>query len=279
MQQRLTTRARLRKLVAAVGVLSLATSGPCAAATVYTNPIEISESNLVFTKVKIDGKEVRALIDSGSFRSVQLSGGLAAELHLPLTDTETVARRYEGKDLHLRSGRIHTLALGEFEQHDVAIQVIEGDVENIARQVHTDFEVILGWAFLSQSCIAIDYPRLTMQWSDTPLNLGAEKWKTSFAVVNNAPVVDGMVDGQKIRFLLDTGAPKCTMDTSLAGENSAGAITKSATVNGTTFSVDWKVKDLSAIRKSLGCLGVLGNNFLKTYAVYFVPKDGMIYFY
>jgi predicted aspartyl protease len=264
---------------AAVAFLFLVFIWPCPAATVYKSPIEISEYNLVFIKLKVNGKEVRALIDSGSFRSVQLSGALAGELHLPLMDTETVARRHEGKDLHLRSGRIGTLALEGFEERDVAVQVIEGDIENIARQVHTDFQVILGWGFLSQYYVAIDYVHLTMQWSDSPLNLGAEKWKTGYAVVNNAPVVDGLVDGRKTRFLFDTGAPVCTIDSSLAGESSAGAVTKSATIENNTFSVDWKVKDLSAVRKSLGCLGVLGNNLLKTYAVYFDPKNEIIYFY
>jgi predicted aspartyl protease len=267
------------KLNAAVAFLSLAVAWVCPAATVYTRPIENSESNLVFTKLTINGKEVRALIDSGSFRNVQLSGALAEDLHLPLTDIETVARRHEGKDLHLRTGRIATLALGDFEQHDVAVHVIEGDIENIAKQVHTDFQVILGWAFLSQFYLAIDYPHSTMQWSDAPLDLGAAKWKIDYALVNNAPVVDAMVDGQKVRFLLDTGAPRCTLDASLGGDSSAGTITKSLTIANNTFSADWKIKDLSAIKKSLGCLGVLGNNFLKAYTVYFDPKDRTIYFY
>ena len=63
------------------------------------------------------------------------------------------------------------------------------------------------------------------------------------------------------------------------GENSAGVITKSATIENNTFTDDWKIKDLSAIKKSLGCLGVLGNNFLKAYKIYFVPQDRTIYFY
>jgi hypothetical protein len=117
-----------------------------------------------------------------------------------------------------------------------------------------------------------------MQWGYSPLDLGEAKWKTSYAVVNNAPVVDGSVEGRSTSFLFDTGAPICTMDSGLAGENSAGRITKSVTIGNNTFSVDWKVKDLSAVRKSLGCFGVLGNNLLKTYAVYFDPKDKMICF-
>lgn len=279
MQQRQISGPKRRKLRASVAFLFLAFISPCAAETGYTNPIEISESNLVFTNVKVNGKDVRALIDSGSFRNVQLSGTLAEELHLPLTDTETVARRHEGKDLHLRNGRLATLALGGFEQRDVAVHVIDGDIENIARQVHTDFQVILGWGFLSQYYLAIDYVHLTMQWGESPLNLGTPKWKTGYAVVNNAPVVDGSVEGRKTRFLFDTGAPLCTIDSSLAGENSAGRVTKSATVGNNTFVVDWKVKDLSAVRNSLGCFGVLGNNLLKNYALYFDPKDKVIYFY
>ena len=100
----------------------------------------------------------------------------------------------------------------------MGVHVIEGNIENIAKQVHTDFQVILGWASLSQSCIAIDYAQLTLQWSDALLDLGTAKWKTGYAVVNNAPVVDGVIDGKQVRFLLDTWGPRCTIDASLVAK-------------------------------------------------------------
>src|SRR5262249_54379334 len=71
---------------------------------VYRATLEFTDYNLLFTRVKINGQESRALIDSGSFRAIQLSSTLAQSLKLALTQTDKMAKRYEGKDLSLASG-------------------------------------------------------------------------------------------------------------------------------------------------------------------------------
>ncbi len=83
-------------------IILLMSSPSFYAATVYKNAIQISPYNLIFTRVKINGKEVLALIDSGSFRTVELSSTLAQKLKIPLVETTKVVRRYEGKDFYLK---------------------------------------------------------------------------------------------------------------------------------------------------------------------------------
>src|SRR5215510_14333256 len=90
-----------------------APKGADGGAPVYRATLELSDYNLLFTPVKINGQEARALIDSGNFRTVQLSSTLAQSLKLALTKTGETPRHHEGKDLSLASGRIDSLAIGD----------------------------------------------------------------------------------------------------------------------------------------------------------------------
>src|SRR5262249_587015 len=158
---------------------------------VYRATLEFTDYNLLFTRVKINGQESRALIDSGSFRAIHLSSTLAQSLKPALTQTDKMAKRYEGKDLSLASGRIDSLAIGDYEQRDVEVDVSEGDVESIAAQVGTKFDVVLGWGFISQFHLLLDCRRLSMQFSARPLAAGASAFSLKYSVVNRAPVVRG----------------------------------------------------------------------------------------
>jgi hypothetical protein len=260
-----------------IAALLLLSSAPLSAATVYKNALQISSYNLLFTKVKVNGMEVLALIDSGSFRTVALSSTLALELKLSLTETQKVARRYEGKDYYLKQGRLNSFTIGDYQKRAVEVDVVEGDIENIARQVGTDFQVILGWGFLSQYYTLLDYKNLSMQFSETPLAMGKDKLSINYSVVNNVPVIKSVIDNQAVNLLFDTGAPMCNIDISIAGAPKGEKVSKEALIEKNGLQLEWRVKDLSAIRKSLGCAAVIGNNFLKSYAIYFDTGNKIIY--
>ena len=150
---------------------------------VYRAALELTDYNLLFTPVKINGQEARALIDSGSFRAVQLSSTLAQSLKLALTRTGNASRLYEGKEVYPTSGRIESLMIGDYERRDL-------DLANAPKGAKVSREVTL-----------------------------AER----------------------------------------------------------RFTLEFRAKDLTAIRKPLGCSGVIGNNLLKQYAVYFDPDAKVIY--
>lgn len=269
------------KIIKAVFLISiLLMSSPSSyAATIYKNAIQISPYNLIFTRVKINGKEVLALIDSGSFRAVELSSTLAEELKIPLVETTKIVRRYEGKDFYLKSGQIDKLSVGNYEKQKVAIDVVEGDIENISKQVNTNFEAVLGWGFISQFYTQIDYRNLLMQFGESPLKFDKDKLKINYSVVNNAPVVKGTIDNQAINLLFDTGAPMCNLDVGIAGAPKNEKISKKLQIENNNFLLEWRVKDLTAIKESLGSDAVIGNNFLKNYTVYFDTKNKVIHLY
>jgi predicted aspartyl protease len=249
-------------------------------APVYRATLELSDYNLLFTPVKINGHEARALVDSGNFREVQLSSTLAQSLKLALTKTDETLRRHEGKDLSLASGRIDSLAIGDYERRDVEVGVIEGDVEKIAAQVGTNFDVILGWGFISQFHMLLDYKRRSMQFSARPLAAGASAFGLKYSVVNRAPVVRGSVgleNAEEFNFLFDTGAPMCSLDLDLANAPKGAKVSKDLTLAERRIPLEFRAKDLTVIRKSLGCVGVIGNNLLMQYAVYFDPDAKMIH--
>lgn len=245
--------------------------------TVHKNAIQISPYNLIFTKIKVNGREILALVDSGSFRTIELSSTLAKELSISLTETTKVARRYEGKGFYLKRGQIDSFAIGDYGKRNVEIDVIEGDIEDISRQVNTSFEAILGWGFLSQFYTLVDYKNLSLQFSEIPITLSNKKTSINYSVVNNVPVVKGFIDSRQINLLFDTGAPMCNIDMSLVSVLKGEKVSKDVIIEKNKFSLEWRVKDLSAIKKSLDSVGVIGNNLLKDYAVYFDTKNKVIY--
>jgi predicted aspartyl protease len=247
---------------------------------VYRATLELSDYNLLFTPVKINGHEARALIDSGNYRAVQLSSTMAQSLKLALTKTDEALRHHEGKDLSLETGRLDSLAVGDYERRDVEVGVIEGDIEKIAAQVGTKFDVILGWGFISQFHMLLDYKRRSMQFGPRPLAAGASAFSLKYSVVNRAPVVRGSFgpgNAEEVNLLFDTGAPTCSLDLDLANAPKGAKVSRDLTLAERRIPLEFRAKDLTVIRKSLGCVGVIGNNLLGQYAVYFDPDAKMIH--
>ena len=248
--------------------------------SVYRAALELTDYNLLFTPVKVNGQEARALIDSGSFRAVQLSSTLAQSLKLALTRTGKASRRYEGKEVYPTSGRIESLTIGDYERRDVEVDVIEGDVENVAAQVGTKFDVLLGWGFISQFHILLDYKRLAMRFGKQPLAVAAGAISLKYSVVNGAPIVRGRLapgSNEEVGFLFDTGAPMCNLDLELANGPKGAKVSRDVTLAERRFTLEFRAKDLTAIRKPLGCVGVIGNNLLRQYAIYFDPDAKFIH--
>src|SRR5262245_12883 len=246
---------------------------------IHRHPIELSAYGLIFTRVQVNGGEAVALVDSGSFRTIQLSSSLAAELHLSTTETNKVARRYEGKEIRLRRAWVEKLVIGDDSKSDLELDVIEGDIEQIAGQVGTKFDVILGWGFLSRYHVLLDYKNLQMQWIESPLEAGQETMSFAYTIVNNVPVVQGTIDGRPVNFLFDTGAPMCNLDLSLTREPAGGKVSKEVSLGANKLSQEFRVKDISVIRQSLGCNAVIGNNLLSGYKVYLDTTNKVIRLY
>jgi hypothetical protein len=145
--------------------------------------------------------------------------------------------------------------------------------------VETAFEVILGWEFLSQTYLAIDYKNAILKISNEAIDLGKSKFSVNYQVFNYAPIIKASFNKDEVSLLFDTGAPMCNLDLDYTKATLAEKITKEVDIGENKFVLQWRVKDLSVIRKRLGCVGVIGNNFLKNYTVYFDPKAKLIHLY
>src|SRR5258708_40059376 len=59
--------------------------------------VTVSAYGLIFIPCEGEGRKVLALVDTGSFRSIQISSSLANQLNLPLSETGEVMSRYSGQ--------------------------------------------------------------------------------------------------------------------------------------------------------------------------------------
>jgi hypothetical protein len=139
--------------------------------------------------------------------------------------------------------------------------------------------VIIGWGFLSQFRTMVDYKTSTLRFGKSLVTKGQEKMSFGYSVINGVPVVNGALDGQPVKFLFDTGAPMCNLDPGVARASIGEKVTREVMIEGNKLALEFRVKDLAAIKQSLGCSGVIGNNFLDRYEVYFDTVKRIVYLY
>ncbi len=235
-------------------------------------PLAISAYGLPFVTVTVNGHEARALVDTGSFHGIELSGRLAGVLALATEEMAgTAARRHQGAPIKFRAATVE-FALGDMRVPRAAAEVADGDIENIARQVGTDFDVILGWGFLGAAPLTLDYARGV-------LRLGVAAGTGTEVPYNDAkrmPIVAGTLAGRPVDFLVDTGAPVSSLDPSIAGVPVGGEPVETAVLGGTPVRVGFRVKDLAVILRSLGCGAVLGNTVWGRGSIAFDPARRVV---
>lgn len=255
-----------RAMLGAAGLALLPGTRAVAAA------ITVSPAGLIFLTVEANGRPVRALVDTGSVRGVQLSEGFAKTLGLALADTGQQTQRYQGGARPVLGAMLDSLAYGGATASGVAASVSPGDIEAIGAQIGESFDAILGWPLLSRQGFVIDYtakdltvredasPGLALPLADKPL-----------------PVTAGTLAGQPVTFLVDTGAPWCNVDVSLAGGAAAGSKVELAfELGGKAFTTAFRVKDLSAMTRGLGAKAVIGHRFLEQFRFVWDPAAASI---
>ena len=249
-----------------------------ATAVVHEVAVEVSDYPLVFVPIRVNGRQVRALLDTGSSSAVRLSSRLAQELKLVLVaDAKTTMQGLDGRRLALERGRLDTLSIGGILGKDVLAEVAGDRVESISAQVGTSFDVVLGWGFLSHYHFVLDYRKRLLLLSNGPLPPPSGQGRTvPYSIANRLPVVATKISGQDVKLLLDTGAPMCNLDAEFAQTLSGQVVSRDLLLGGQPLLVEWRVKDLSVTRQALGTAGSLGNNLLGRYAVYFNTRDQTI---
>lgn len=178
--------------------------GPAFAAT----PITVSAAGLIFLSISVNGREARALVDTGSVRGIQLSQAFAGQAALALSDSGQTTQRYPAGSFDLGAAASAGVAL--------------------------------------------------------PLERGPA-----------LPVIAGRLSGQPLTFLIDTGAPWCNLDQSLApGAAANSRVELGFEIGGHAFTATFRIRDLGAMSRGLGARAVIGHRFLRDFRLAWVPDAG-----
>jgi len=257
----------------------------------------ITDYRLAFVDVTVSGHSARALLDTGGATGVQVSSTLVREVGLHTQASAGQRQRLDGSTRPRLFGVLSTFEVAGFRQQDGEFELVEGDVERIAQQVGTPFDVILGWGYLSQHRTVFDVPAgllelhaldptrpdgpapVTAQGSDVTLVL-------PYADTAGVPVVDAQIGETPVRFVVDTGAPFSTLDPAFARTLAPPSGREKLAYRGQQVPLDvyevafgeqrravrFLAKDLSAL-KATGASGVLGNTLLLAHRVTFDPAQ------
>lgn len=245
------------------------------AATVHELPLLLSDYGLVFTWITVQGRPVLTLVDTGSASGLRLSERLAHELRI---ETQPIpgakVRGLDGKLLEVQRGRLASVALGDMALGPTDFEVTGTRIETIARQVRTPFEAVLGWGLLARSDLELDYPGRTLRLGqDVSSARALATLSLPYKETKGVPVVQGLVGGQPVRLLVDTGAPMCNLDALLAQAANGEVVERQLSIGSWSGMVSWRVKDLAVTRQALGSAATLGNNLLSRHVVGFSVLD------
>ena len=69
------------------------------------------------------------------------------------------------------------------------------------------------------------------------------------------------------------------LDLRVAGAAEGEKVVKEVLLGRSRVALEFRVKDLSVIKKSLGCIGVIGNNLLKGRTIYIDTTSRIIHLY
>ena len=242
--------------------------------------MQVSDYPLAFVGLVVNGVTVLALIDTGSSTALRLSSRLASRLKLTLTARPNAfTQGLDGQRIPLQTGQAHRVEIGGLVQEGVSIEVAGERIESIAAQVGTAFDAVLGWGFMAHQPFVLDYPnrRLTFSAGATP-SAPSSGLEVAVATTQGLPVVQGRIGDTPVRLLLDTGAPMCNIDQTLAGAPAGALLALDLTLANTRMPMQWRVKDLSAQRRVAQTEGTIGNNFLLRHVVAFQPQSGTMRF-
>ena len=263
-----------RRLTVSIGAMvcapALAQPKPATVSPDQTLPLQLSPYPLVYAAVTANGVPCLALLDTGSATPLRISATLAHRLRLQLSpDPRASVQGLDGKRQPVQRGMLDTLQVGQAVMQQIAVEVAGDRIETIAAQVGTAFDVVLGWGFLAQQSFTLDY-RLRQWQIGARAGDDAAAIRIAYAVVQRLPVIKTEIDGRETLLLMDTGAPMCNLDITLAGAVAAGSVVSRVLRLGTMErSIEWRVKDLSVPRQALGTVATLGNNLLGQYRVFF----------
>ena len=172
---------------------------------------EISDYNLLFTKVEINGKAYTALIDFGDFAEFQLSTKLIEELGLKTEKTDILISDVNGNQYALEKGSISELKVGGITEKNITFFSAKNEIDNVSKQVGTDFQIAIGFGYFKSRNFKLDFQENTIEF----LNSTTESNNFTSTVNKDYGYFIGTfksIDNQPVNLLFDTGTPISKID-------------------------------------------------------------------
>lgn len=246
---------------------------------------EISEYNLLFTKVEINKKEHTALIDFGDFADFQISTKLIDELNLKTEKSDIIISDINGNQYALEKGTIKELKVDGKIENDVTFFSANNEIDAVSKEVGTDFQVVVGFGYFKQKDFKLDFIDNSIEFTDIKID------ETDFIVpVNNnyGFLISNFKSSsnRNVNLLFDTGMPISKIDLNLFPFDLKDSTVKFQRTEFPSKNLDIKSRnqtitlnmennDISEL-EPLGVVGVYGVNDMIGKVFYYNSKEKKI---
>ena len=179
---------------------------------------EISEYNLLFTKVEIGENEYAALIDFGDFADFQISTNLIAELQLETEKSEIIMSDINGNQYALEKGTIEELKVDGIIEKNVTFYSANNEIESVSQEVGTEFQIVVGFGYFKSKDFKLNFVSNTIEFVKST----NEKTDFSISVNDDYGYLIGefqSITNGSFNLLFDTGTPISKIDLKLFPKN------------------------------------------------------------
>ncbi|MAJ70410.1 MAG: hypothetical protein CBB67_021205 [Alteromonadaceae bacterium TMED7] len=282
-----------------------AVNGVYASDEPITLKFETSPYGLIFTAIEVNGEPLLAMVDIGDQQRLQVAFSTAEALAIPLEKAGFKAGDINGKQWDVYQGTLNTLELGEQVFSDVRFSSINGkqwdvyqgtlntlelgeqvfsdvrfsssrgDIEDVAKQISTDFEAVIGWGFLQDYIVEFDYSnKLIRMYEQLPQGL-LPTMTLAYEDQYGPLILEVMLEGKVQRVMLDTGASVSVFDPQLVKFGKDNEV--SFNLSGEAITLTGYEQDL-AVLADLEVVGILGSDLLHLYKVIINPFSHQMHF-
>ncbi len=252
-----------------------AVNGVYASDEPITLKFETSPYGLIFTAIEVNGEPLLAMVDIGDQQRLQVAFSTAEALAIPLEKAGFKAGDINGKQWDVYQGTLNTLELGEQVFSDVRFSSSRGDIEDVAKQISTDFEAVIGWGFLQDYIVEFDYSnKLIRMYEQLPQGL-LPTMTLAYEDQYGPLILEVMLEGKVQRVMLDTGASVSVFDPQLVKFGKDNEV--SFNLSGEAITLTGYEQDL-AVLADLEVVGILGSDLLHLYKVIINPFSHQMHF-
>lgn len=180
-----------------------------------TIQFEISDYNLLFTKVEINKKEYTALIDFGDFAEFQLSTKLIAELGLKTEKSDIIMSDINGNQYALEKGIIEELKLDGKTEKNITFFSANNEIDAVSKEVGTDFQIVVGFGYFKSKDFILDFVENSIEF----IKLKNDETDFFVTISNDYGYLISNFESstnESVNLLFDTGTPISKIDLNLS---------------------------------------------------------------